>query len=147
MSEATQTTTTPMHRARRRLPTMAALDCQITPMDGAIQVTFFQPLPPDLIRAVKGALVAQVHARGKLHHYRIKGADGAMYFVPRRWLDGLSRVLIAQDDRDAGRPLGDVCEQLDDLIDMMRETERTVVRPVIEHDARGRPSLYLGHGA
>ena len=121
----------------------AALDVQIIPMPGAIRVTFHQPLPPDLTRAIKGTLVAQVHARGKLHHYRIRGADGTMYFVPRRWLGAMSRVLITHADRLAGRPLPDVGEQLDDLIAMMDEESAIGTRASIGQNLAGTPVLCL----
>ena len=84
---------------------------------------------------------------GKLHHYRIRGADGVMYFVPRHWLSALSRVLITHADRLAGRPLVDVGEQLDDLIAMMDEEKAIGTRAAIERGAAGAPVLCLERSA
>ena len=66
MSKAINSATTQTHLPKSRQVIPAQLDCRIIPMDGAIRVTFFQPLAPDLTRTIKGALVAQVHTRGKL---------------------------------------------------------------------------------
>ena len=120
-----------------------ALDVQIIPTPGSIRVAFHQPIAPDLTRVIKAMLIAQVHARGKLHHYRIKSADGVRHFVPRHWLSPLSRVLITHADRLAGRPLADIGDQLDDLIAMMDEEKAIGTRAMIKHSAVGVPVLCL----
>jgi hypothetical protein len=61
-----------------------------------VQVTLHQPGLTENSpgRQITGQLLGEMRARGTLHHYRVAGDDGVLYFAPPSWLAPQSRLVV-----------------------------------------------------
>jgi hypothetical protein len=73
----------------------APLDARFVPVLTPVEVTFHRPR--HALDGTTGTLLGAMYARGKLHHYRVRGGNGVIYFAPPGWL-ARSHVAIAAAD-------------------------------------------------
>ena len=63
---------------------MSTLDARFVRLQQPVQITLHIPgrYASAQRRAVTGRLVGEMHMRGALHHLRVAGDDGVLYFAP-----------------------------------------------------------------
>ena len=69
-----------------------------------VTLVVIQPLPRRSWRAWEATLLGGMFDRGKLLHYRVKDADGVVWFIPQGWTDPVSDLKAWE----AGVPLPDL---------------------------------------
>ena len=72
----------------------AALDARLVRLPRPLAVQFARPVDVGAPVVIDGVLIATMHARGIVHHYRVV-ADGVVWLVPPVWLTSASREAIA----------------------------------------------------
>ena len=73
----------------------AALDARLVRLPRPVVVQFARPVDVGAPVVVDGCLIATMHARGTVHHYRVRVGD-VLWLVPPVWLTSSSRKAAAK---------------------------------------------------